>query len=135
MTRSRALLAFGVVGLVAATIVGAMQLAFLCDDAFITFRYVSNAHDGFGLVWNQPPFLPVEGYSCFLWAVLLWATWSVTGCEPPAVANVLSIGCGLCQLALVVVAALRLRHRDGRAPSPAVVLPTIAVVGGNRTFL
>ena len=38
---------------------GAWQLSFLCDDAFITFRYVSNAHEGQGLVWNPAPFAPV----------------------------------------------------------------------------
>ena len=35
---------------------------FLTDDAFIAFRYISQAHDGHGYVWNAPPFQPVEGY-------------------------------------------------------------------------
>jgi arabinofuranosyltransferase len=68
---------------------------FLCDDAFIAFRYVGNAHDGHGLVWNPAPFAPVEGYSCFLWVVLLGAVWSLTGVEPPVAANWLALGCGL----------------------------------------
>jgi len=46
------LLAIGL--LLAITILGAAQLAFLCDDAYITFRYVSNARDGLGLVWHPP---------------------------------------------------------------------------------
>jgi len=121
--------------LVVATVVGASRLGFLCDDAFIAFRYVSNAHDGAGLVWNKPPFLPVEGYSCFLWAMLLWGTWTVTGLEPPEVANTLSIGFGLVQLALVVAAARRFRHRDGRSAGGAVAITAVAVVVGNRTFL
>jgi len=37
-----------------ATIAGAASLSFLCDDAYITFRYVSNARDGLGLVWHPP---------------------------------------------------------------------------------
>jgi hypothetical protein len=79
------LLAFGL-----AVVFGALQLEFICDDAFITFRYVSNAHDGLGLVWNPPPFQPVEGYTGFLWALLLWATWSRLGVEPPIAANCFS---------------------------------------------
>jgi hypothetical protein len=43
----------------------------LCDDIFITFRYVDQARAGHGLVYN--PGERVEGYTHFLWAVLLWA--------------------------------------------------------------
>ncbi|HEX6812096.1 MAG TPA: hypothetical protein VF384_10775 [Planctomycetota bacterium] len=119
----------------AATIFGAVQLAFLCDDAFITFRYVSNAHDGHGLVWNPPPFRPVEGYTGFLWALVLWATWAWFGVEPPAAANVLSIGFGVGLFAVTALAALRLRGRDRQLLPPAVALATLAVVVSNRTFL
>src|SRR5262245_13545959 len=116
-----------------AMVFGAIELAFLCDDAYITFRYVSNAHDGHGLVWNPPPFQPVEGYTGFLWALLLWATWSWTGFEPPQAANVLSIACGVLLFAITARAAFRLRER---LSLPAVVpLLTLAVIAGNRTFL
>jgi len=118
-----------------ATILGALQLAFLCDDAYITFRYVSNARDGHGLVWNAPPFLPVEGYTGFAWAMLLWATWSWFGIEPPAAANVLSIACGVVEFAVIAAAALRLRRQDGsRAPDAVGLLALVAIVG-NRSFL
>jgi arabinofuranosyltransferase len=40
------------------------------DDAFISFRYARNLAEGHGLVWN-PGEAPVEGYSNFLWVVLL----------------------------------------------------------------
>ena len=116
-------------------VIGAMQLWFLCDDAFITFRYVSNAHDGLGLVWNPPPFQPVEGYTGFLWALVLWATWSCFGVEPPAAANVLSIICG-CGLFLVTsVAMLRIRDRGGRPLSALAVVLGLLLVASNRTFL
>lgn len=121
--------------LAAATVFGALQLAFLCDDAFITFRYVSNAHDGAGLVWNKAPFLPVEGYSCFLWALVLWVTWAVTGVEPPDAAHTLSIGFGLLEFAMCAWAALRLRRRDGTRARDCVGLLVLTVVVGNRTFL
>jgi len=121
--------------LLVAAVWGAWQLRFLCDDAYITFRYVSNAHDGLGLVWNPPPFRPVEGYTSFAWALLLWATWSWTGIEPPDAANVLSIACGALQFLVLVGAARRLRRRDGgRAPTCVVAL-TLAAIVGNRTFL
>jgi len=43
---------------------------FLTDDAFISFRYARNWAEGFGLVFN-PGSERVEGYSNFLWVVLL----------------------------------------------------------------
>jgi arabinofuranosyltransferase len=84
--------------------VGAFALAatwFLCDDAYIAFRYVGNAYDGHGLVWNEAPWRPVEGYSSFLWAVLLLVVWQGTGIAPPESANVLAAACGLVSLGLV----------------------------------
>ena len=44
---------------------------FLCDDAFIAFRYASNSRLGWGYTWNPPPFRAVEGYTSFLWVLLL----------------------------------------------------------------
>ncbi len=124
-----------VLALLAATIAGAVAMSFQCDDAYITFRYVSNAMDGHGLVWNPPPFLPVEGYTGFLWAMLLWGVWAVFGVEPPDAANVLSIGFGILQFVVVAIAAFRLRGRDGARVSDAVALTVIACVVGQRTFL
>ena len=53
---------------------------FLCDDAYISFRYVENALIGRGLVFN--PGERVEGYTNFLWVIeliaLRWITdWSI----------------------------------------------------------
>jgi arabinofuranosyltransferase len=42
---------------------------FLCDDAFITFRYVRNLLLGRGLVFNEGE--RVEGYTDFLWVLQL----------------------------------------------------------------
>jgi len=42
---------------------------FIVDDAFITFRYVRQWTHGNGLVYNIGE--PAEGYSNFLWIVLL----------------------------------------------------------------
>lgn len=42
---------------------------FLIDDAYISFRYAINFAQGHGLVWNIG--VPVEGYTCLLWVLLL----------------------------------------------------------------
>lgn len=42
---------------------------FIQDDSFITYRYVKNFTDGNGLVFNIGE--KVEGYTCFLWVILL----------------------------------------------------------------
>lgn len=43
---------------------------FVCDDAFISFRYARNLAEGHGLRYNLGVDPPVEGYSNFLWVVL-----------------------------------------------------------------
>ena len=63
---------------------------FLTDDAYIAFRYVSNSVLGLGYVWNAAPFQPVEGYTSFLWVVILDLTWKVTGVEPPKSADTIA---------------------------------------------
>ncbi|MBL8752454.1 MAG: hypothetical protein JNK15_04055 [Planctomycetes bacterium] len=114
---------------------GASQLDFLCDDAFIHFRYVANAHAGHGLVWNREPFAPVDGYTGVGWPLLLWAVWAWFGVEPPASVNTVSMLLGLVQVAIVVFAAAGLRDAAGRRQPFAVGALVVAVVVGNRTFL
>ncbi|UCG61884.1 MAG: hypothetical protein JSV52_00925, partial [Candidatus Zixiibacteriota bacterium] len=55
--------------------IGWRKFWFLTDDAFIAFRYVSNSILGHGYTWNAPPFRPVEGYTSFLWVILLESVW------------------------------------------------------------
>ena len=62
---------------------------FLCDDAFISFRYVRNLLDGHGLVFN--PGEHVEGYSNFLWVLELAAIWALSGVAPERAAPWLSV--------------------------------------------
>jgi hypothetical protein len=47
----------------------AIYNSFLCDDAFITFRYARNLANGLGPVFNAGE--RVEGYTDFLWMILL----------------------------------------------------------------
>ncbi len=53
----------------------------VCDDAFISFRYARNLIRGFGLVFNEGE--RVEGYTNFLWTVLTAAAMAL-GVEPMA---------------------------------------------------
>ena len=62
---------------------------FLCDDAFISFRYVRNLLEGHGLVFNPGEY--VEGYTNFLWILELAAIWGIFGVRPEYVAPWLSV--------------------------------------------
>ena len=62
---------------------------FLCDDAFISFRYVRNLLEGHGLVFNPGEY--VEGYSNFLWVLELAAIWGLSGVAPERAAPWLSV--------------------------------------------
>lgn len=121
--------------LLAATCAGAWQLAFLCDDAYIHFRYVANAFEGHGLVWNRAPFAPVDGCTGFAWPMLLWAAWEVSGVEPPVAANWLSAACGALQFLVLAAAALRLHRAGGARATDRLGIAALVVVVGNRSFL
>jgi len=73
---------------------------FLCDDAFISFRYARNLVEGHGLVFN--PGERVEGYTNFLWVLELAALWRVFGLRPENAAPWLSVLCTIGTLAAVV---------------------------------
>ncbi len=56
---------------IAAGLVETLRRAWVCDDVFISFRYVDHLLRGHGLVFN--PGERVEGYTHFLWVILLAA--------------------------------------------------------------
>jgi arabinofuranosyltransferase len=124
-----------VAALAVLVVLGALRIEILVDDAFIFFRHASNARDGHGLVWNPPPFQPVEGYTSFSWQLLLWAVWALSDVEPPHFANVLSIGCGVLTLLVCAAASTRLRDREGRPLPVWCRVLALACIVGNRTFL
>ncbi|MFQ5608360.1 MAG: hypothetical protein ACE5GA_10465, partial [Candidatus Zixiibacteriota bacterium] len=47
----------------------AFDMRWVCDDAFISFRYAKNLADGLGLVFNAGEY--VEGYTNFLWTLIM----------------------------------------------------------------
>ena len=66
---------------------------FVCDDAFISFRYARNLALGHGLAFNPTDWPPVEGYSNLLW-VLGAALFELIGLAPATFMPVISAGCG-----------------------------------------
>lgn len=74
---------------------------FLCDDAFITFRYSRNLSEGLGLVYNPSATPPVEGYSEYLWALLM-ALGLELGVGPESFSRFLSVGSGVLMVAGLV---------------------------------
>jgi len=109
---------------------------FTTDDAYIAFRYVSNHMLGRGFVWNPPPFLPVEGYTSWLWVALLRLVWGLSGVEPPDVANYLSLAFGYATLFIVcrLVWRISLPERLERIRFSLLALVLLGTVT-NRTFL
>jgi arabinofuranosyltransferase len=72
---------------------------FVCDDAYITFRFARNLAQGNGLVFNPAEFPPVEGYSDFLWLLLAFGL-ELLGLRPDQLLPVLSAGCGVAVVVL-----------------------------------
>ena len=83
-----------------------IRRAALVDDAFITFRYARHFAEGRGLTWNDGE--RVEGYTNFLWTVLLGgATW-LSGIEPAFWGLFGSVACWILHVAVVLRVADRL---------------------------
>ena len=86
---------------------------FLCDDAFISFRYVRNLLEGHGLVFNPGEY--VEGYTNLLWVLELAAIWRLSGIPPEQAATWLSVVCTAGTIAAMLWWVMRLpgvRHRS-----------------------
>jgi len=96
------------------------------DDAFISFRYARNLAEGHGLVFN--PGERVEGYTNFLWTLLMWVPeelgWN-TASVSQFVTLPLMVG--------TVAVALRLARRV--LGDPTLALMAAAALGANMTFL
>lgn len=94
----------------------------LMDDAFISFRYADNLAHGSGLVFN--PGERVEGYTNFLWVVLL-AGFRKLGFEIVAASQVLAVFAALGTLFLIYLLALHL-FAERRYRVVWVALPVLA---------
>jgi arabinofuranosyltransferase len=100
--------------------------AFLIDDAFISFRYADNLARGEGLTWN--PGERVEGYTSFLWVLLMAASLRL-GIAPELSSQVLGVACGVG----ILLALWRLGVRRFGPASPFSYLP-LAALATSRSF-
>jgi len=101
---------------------------FLCDDAYISFRYVQNALLGRGLVFN--PGEHVEGYTNFLWVAQLYVL-GLAGIGPENGSLVLSLLYTIGTLLLTVLLVREMcfrRHWWWAAPV------ALALLASNRSF-
>lgn len=113
--------------LVAGLTVLAWRQRFIQDDAFISFRYAANLAAGHGLVWN-PGLPPVEGYTNFLWTVLMAGPIGL-GWDPVLVSQLVGVAC----FAWSLVVTARLAERVGGNGTTALL--AVLLVGTNHTFL
>ncbi len=92
------------------------------DDAYITFRYAENLAAGAGPVFN--PGVAVEGYSNFLWMILLSPlTWLVDDLTGPAI-----LGGLLCSVVTVLLIPRLLDRLLGVQRIESVILAIATVV-------
>ncbi|WP_044985403.1 hypothetical protein [Sorangium cellulosum] len=98
--------------------------SFTIDDAYISYRYARNFARGLGLVYNAGE--RIEGYTNFLWTVLL-AAFIKVGLDPDVVAKVLGglAACG--SLGAIYLLSARLRPH-GAIPCIATWLFATSIV-------
>jgi len=121
--RMRVVVGVGLAASLVLLLVHSLAYWFLCDDAFISFRYARNLAHGSGLVFN-PGLERVEGYSNFLWVLILAAAERL-GLPPDRAANPLSLAATVGLWAVVSHFALRRAPHGGRAV--LVLVPALAL--------
>jgi arabinofuranosyltransferase len=113
-------------GVIAALFWG-WHLASCFDDAFISFRYARNLARGEGLVWN--PGERVEGYTNFLWTVLIGGAFWI-GASGPAIA----ILGGLASFAGVLLLLGRISRRLSSTGEASPFALAAVLLGANYIF-
>ncbi|WP_433936120.1 hypothetical protein AB3662_15595 [Sorangium cellulosum] len=125
-------IALGLVLPMLVTLVGALRVAsFTIDDAYISFRYAENLANGNGLVYNVGE--RVEGYTNFLWTVLLAGAVKI-GATPPAAAKVLGAACACGALVPTYLLSRRLRAFSNLPCLATWLLATSILFSGYAVF-
>ncbi len=110
---------------VALGVVCAWRLAWLCDDAFISFRYADNLLHGLGLVYNAGE--RVEGYSNFLWTVF-----TTLGMRLGATPEAWTMAWGVAFYAGTIALLCFRRRAPGSVPRGAIGLPLAGLVAATH---
>lgn len=99
---------------------------FVCDDAYISFRYARHLANGLGLRFNPGESPPVEGYSNLLW-VLIAAVSEQVGVLPALTMPLVSLACAV----LLLVGVSRSSERLGLSPGASwLAAATFAMAPG-----
>ncbi len=111
------------VAAVAAGVALAIQRAWICDDAYITYRYAEHLVGGDGLVFNAGE--RVEGYTNLSWTI--WTALGMRlGVGPEAWTSFWGIACYGLTLVLLATRGWRIATAAG---APAWPLPVAAILG------
>jgi hypothetical protein len=102
----------------------AFSLAFVNDDAFISFRYAENLVRGNGLVYNAGE--RVEGYTNFLWTILI-ALGSLITADPVSLSEFLGITFFISSIILFIYLSWKLPS-EGNILLFSIPLTSIALV-------
>ena len=105
---------------------------FIQDDSFITFRYVKNFTEGNGLVFNIGE--RVEGYTCFLWVIVLAGVKSL-GFNFISASQVLGIISSMITLLFTYLISSKIFPKDkGAAFNLVFSLAAVTLLASNGSF-
>ncbi len=116
---------------IVAAAVSAAELAWVCDDSFISFRYAKNLADGVGLVFNAGEV--VEGYSNFLWTLMTAAAIRLGG-DPVTFSENAGMVFFVALLALLAQISLRVFNRGGALPAASFACLLYALMRDTRIW-
>jgi hypothetical protein len=108
-----------------------LSVEYLNDDACISFRYAQNLLNGHGLVFN--PGERVEGYTNFLWTVIIAGTMAVGG-DPVSASRFLGLILGLVTLYLTYRFGTHIARLSPVQATVAPILLAFSVPFGVWTF-
>jgi hypothetical protein len=97
----------------------ALYFDYVAEDAFISFRYAENLAQGHGLVWNLGE--RVEGYTNFLWVILLAAV-ARAGLDVVVAARLGGLALAIATIFLVERLSRRGRRRHFADSLPGLLL-------------
>jgi len=100
----------------------ALRRSWVCDDAFISFRYAEHLVGGLGLVYN--PGERVEGYSNFLWT--LWSALGLwIGADAERWATTAGIACYAAAIGILIWNSWSIRREQA---GPVSWIPVAAIL-------
>jgi len=90
------------------------------DDSYIVYRYASNLASGNGLVFNIGE--RVEGYSDFLWILILSGSYLLLGLDIPLTGRVLGTGIALLAIFVTYLLSMEITGKDRHGSLMATLL-------------